>query len=163
MSDDEIQRRRNQVVDDRNFFTTEIGKLVRIVGLSAAGAYFLFSTSTSVFAERLIQEHTSTIVGISALGAAAVLVEWLQYVFAYFLVERAIERADNPSKGGLWPYSFTKRVQKWMLWFKQGFAFAAVLIFVWLMYQTIPSSPSRHGKPDVESGITDKKSAAPHH
>jgi hypothetical protein len=132
-----IGDRRKEVNELRYYYSTKITELVRIVGVALAGLYIFFSISTSTFAVQVMAHFKLHVAGLSAIGCIVILLEYLQYWCAMKVVRIAINRADDPSIGGLYPRT------KWMflldIFFqaKQVAAFLGTLGFIVLLGLTL--------------------------
>jgi len=136
-----IDDKKKEIVSHIDYSATRIGELVRIIGFGLAGLYFVFSTSSSDFAQNVMLHYTWIVVSISICGCLAVLFEWFQYFLGRRMAYRAVPLARDPDPNkGLFPTDWLKGLQLGMFWAKQGAAVAGTIIFMWLMYKTIPSA-----------------------
>jgi hypothetical protein len=151
-TDNRIKDRQKDVIDVVNFATTKISELVRIIGFSLAGLYFVFSTSASNFAQRVMSDYSHFVVAVSLLGCLTIVLDYVQYVLALKVGLLGAGRADNPLQASLFPEGPKKKLQRGAFYAKQVTAILGMLAFMFLMYQTIPTvSASSHQSPSLSS------------
>lgn len=132
----EIAERRKEVIENRNYNSTKISELSRIVGVGLAGLYLLFSTSTSEFAVAAMSKFKWFVVVLSAVGTLVIVLEYIHYVLALKVVDEAADRADDPSVD-LFPYTPIKALQYRIYQIKHRLALIGSIGFIALMVLTI--------------------------
>ncbi len=134
-----IDNKRKERISHLDYNSVRMGELSRIISFGLAGLYFVFSTSSSTFAQNTMVHFTWVVVAVSVCGCFAIIFEWLQYFLGYRMAREAAARVADPDPNkGLFPKTLVKDLQIGMFWAKQIAAVAGTLILIGLMYATIP-------------------------
>jgi len=93
MSEEDPPRR--AALDEKHFVTNRISESVRYVGFGLLAIFYAVVSSDSRFAGRITHDMPLELRAIAMSGAAAVLLDYLQYLCAGIVIEAAIRRTGE--------------------------------------------------------------------
>jgi hypothetical protein len=120
---------RRAALDEKQFVTGRISESVRYVGFGLLAIFYAVVSSDSTFAIRLSTEMSLELRGIAIAGAAAVLLDYLQYLCGGIVIEAAIKRTGegaNLADRESLPY----KGRTFFYWVKQVPAFAGCVLLI---------------------------------
>lgn len=113
--------RRNAVLEEKRNVSSKISELSRYIGFGLVAVVYTILTSDSEHVIRIYECYTFLLLLGAALGAATIILDYLQFVGGYLAVDSALKNVN-----GGYQYndkSFWYRVRVVAFWLKQGTAF----------------------------------------
>lgn len=93
---DPPEDREKEVLEEKSRVTTRISETTRYLGFGLLASFYAMISSGDPFPQKL-EASSPTLLRLMALcGALAVSLDYLQYVFARWSVQRALDRTDKP-------------------------------------------------------------------
>lgn len=109
--------------------TGRISDACRLVGFGLLAIFYGIKTDDhSAFATSIQKGHGWLFMAIGALGVLAIVLDYLQYMFANISIEDAKETADQ-----LYPKKFSLKVRTFCFYAKQWVIVAGSIALVWLV------------------------------
>lgn len=126
----EAQAVRSKVMDERRNVTSRISDMCRFVGFGLLAVFYGIKAGTGDFADAM-QAKDSLLLAVGIFGVLTILLDYLQYLFAYVAVEDALTRKAEG-------YTYDDRscsYKAWVafFWMKQAAVGIGVIILFWLI------------------------------
>ena len=114
------------IMERRKDVSNRVSETTRFIGFGLLATFYAIISGTDPFFEGLRANWTISLRLIALAGAAAVLFDYLHYVFAYFSANRALTRADVPNAYNTgW---LTYRLEHVCFWTKQAAALLGCIL-----------------------------------
>lgn len=118
--------RRKTRLEEKQIVTRRVSETCRYIGFGLLGMFYAIKSSNSAFAVKLTNDHSHALTIVALSGAAAVLCDYLQYVFAAFAIENALNREDASHLFNTSWWSLQAR--EVCFWIKQAAAFVGAVV-----------------------------------
>jgi hypothetical protein len=96
ISEEDIQKNRAQLIDDGKAVTGRISDACRLVGFGLLAIFYGIKTGEGTFAQSVKTGHGCLFMAMGALGVLAIVLDYLQYMFANLSIEDAKKRNCSP-------------------------------------------------------------------
>ncbi|ESY40083.1 hypothetical protein ACYG9Z_24140 [Mesorhizobium sp. RSR380A] len=95
ISDEDYQKNRAKLIEDGKAVTGRISDACRLVGFGLLAVFYGIKTDEGAFATSIKSGHGCLFMTIGALGVLAIVLDYLQYMFANWSIEDAKKRPDQ--------------------------------------------------------------------
>ena len=120
------KEREKRVKEDKDFTSSKIGDLSRLIGYGVLAVAFSLLTSTAPFAVEFVRAFSIEIKVVAAFGILSVLFDYFQYLAGYIDSSFVIKKEGfRYSKSSL-----SYRARKFFYWGKQLLALVAAFLLV---------------------------------
>ena len=120
---------RRAALSEKQFVTGRISESVRYVGFGLLAIFYAIVSSDSAFAIRIAHEYSWEMRGIAISGAAAILLDYLQYFCGGIVIEAALNRtgdgANLADRQSVW-----YKLRTLFYWVKQVPAFVGCILLI---------------------------------
>ena|ERR1700730_3010347 len=83
------------VLDEAKSASSRISETARYAGFGLASLVYVFATSESSFARYVMENYRGWVVLLSIMGCLTILLDYIQFIFAYKLAHGALDRIRN--------------------------------------------------------------------
>ena len=127
------QDRHKEVLDEKRFVTSRISETTRYLGFGLLATFYAIISSADAYPKQLKAAFPLPLRLMALFAVLAVMLDYLQYVFGRFAVQRALDRKDKPFEyNKKW---LSMRGRQACFWAKQAMALlgCAILLGVILL------------------------------
>lgn len=114
--------RRKAVLEEKRNVSSKISELSRYIGFGLVAVVYTILTSDSEPVMIMYKGYTFLLLVVAVLGAATIILDYLQFVGGYLAVDSALKNVNGGYRYN--DKSFCYRVRVVAFWLKQGTAFA---------------------------------------
>jgi hypothetical protein len=121
-------RRRQKIQEDKDFTSARISESARYIGFGLAAATMAFLSSDASFPHKMSTRFGPFLLLAAALGCLTIVLDYLQYLFAY----KSSEDAGRNKDGGYLYLNQSSyyRARRWFFAGKQLSAFFGAAVFI---------------------------------
>ncbi len=120
--------KRKVVLEEKRHVSSKISDLSRYIGFGLVAVVYTILTSDSKSVTKIYENYTFLLLLVAELGAATILIDYLQFVGGYFAVEAALKNEDDSYRYN--PKSFWYQLRIITFWIKQVTAFLGALFLI---------------------------------
>jgi len=129
ISNDEKQKNRAQLIADGKAVTGRISDACRLVGFGLLAIFYGIKTGEGPFAQSVKTGHGCLFMAMGALGVLAIVLDYLQYMFANLSIEDAKKTDDQ-----LYVLTAFSRIARGFCFnAKQWAVVAGSIVLVWMV------------------------------
>jgi hypothetical protein len=120
LTEEEIAGRRKRRLEEKQYVTGRVGETCRYIGFGLVAVFYAISISTEALPRQLWSEYGWWVRAFGALGALAVLADYIQYLAGDFAARSALNRINDGRKTHLYNKKWISyRIRNWMYIAKQ--------------------------------------------
>lgn len=130
ISDEDRQKNRAQLIEDGKAVTARISDACRLVGFGLLAIFYGIKTDDhGAFATSIKNGHSWLFMAMGAFGVLAIVLDYLQYIFANLSIEDAKKQPDQLYD----PKTCSRRARTFCFYAKQLAVVAGSVSLVWLV------------------------------
>jgi hypothetical protein len=121
---------RQDLIDFRTEITAKISDICRFIGLGLVAVFYTIKSSEEVAKYENLESYSLYLVGLA--GVLAILLDYIQYVNNYIVVEKSINANVETYDQKSWAY----KIAEFCFWWKQRVTLAGAVALIVLVAST---------------------------
>ena len=89
---------------EKKSVSSQISTLVRYIAFGLVAVTYSLFTSTAEFANTILREYKTLLLFATSFGGLTILIDYLQYAFGYYNVNKALGRETKEYNKNWWTY-----------------------------------------------------------